>query len=209
MARTLGPLLVLTIVVASGCIGVFGGPGTTTPAAGPANGSADDSAETSLAAPASDSTGTPAVTPTGVSTATANRSYTLFSGGSPRSNASLGPSTFVAGQPVTVPVTIDNREGQRTNYTTVVQIVRLDRTGSDASGTERRVLDRFTTSLAAGESRTTTRTVVPNMTGQGLLLTFLLYKSDPPATPTTGNAHQYFANPITVNSSQQTNRPSS
>jgi hypothetical protein len=205
MARILGPLLVLTMVVASGCTGVFGGPGTTTPAAEPANGSM----ETSSAASTGASTGTPATTPAGGSTVTANRSYTLFSGGSPRSNTSRGPGTFVAGQPMTVSVTIDNREGQRTNYTTVVQLVRLNGTGSDASVTERRMLDRFTTGLAAGESRTTTRTVVPNMTGQRLLLTFLLYKSDPPATPTTGNAYQYFGIPITVNSSQQTNRPSS
>lgn len=203
MARILGSLLVLTIVVASGCTGVFGGPGTTTPAAGPANGSVGTSSAASTG-----STGTSAATPAGGSTVTANRSYTLFTGGSPRSNASPGPRTFVAGQPVTVSVTIDNKEGQRTNYTTVVQIVRLNGTGSDASVTERRILDRFTTGLAAGESRTTTRTVVPNMTGQKLLLTFLLYKSDPPATPTTGNAYQYFGIPITVNSSQQTNRPS-
>lgn len=188
MARTTGLLLVVVMVLVAGCTGVFGGQETTTGAATPTATAAD-------APRAGMGTSAATATPTG------NRSYTLFSGGNPRSNASLGPRTFAAGEPLTVDVSITNRQNRRTNYTTVIQLAQLNGTASAAAVAERRQLDRFTSSLESGERRTVTRTVTPNMTGQQLFLWFLLYESDPPATPTTGNAAMYFGVPISVNSS--------
>lgn len=211
MVRTTSLLLVVAMVLAAGCTGVFGGQGTTTDTATSTVAGTDVPVETATdtATPASTSplTATGASTPTAPSTATsastsANaQSYTLFSGGSPRSNTSLGSRTFVAGEPLMVDVSITNRKNRRINYTTVVQLARINGTGPDAAITERRQLDRFTTSLEPGANRTVTRTVTPNMTGDELLLWFLLYESDPPATPTTGNAAMYFGVPITVNGS--------
>jgi hypothetical protein len=203
MARTTGLLLVVMIVLVAGCAGVFGGQETTTPTATPTTTPTDTPTKTATdtSTSVSTSTSTPASTNT--------KSYTLFSGGDPRSNASLGPRTFVEGKPLTVNVSITNGKNRRVNYTTVIQLVRFNGTGPNAAITERRRLDQFTTSLESGANRTVTRTVTPNTTGQELLLMFLLYKSDPPATPTSSNSHMYFATPISVNSSsQQASRPS-
>jgi hypothetical protein len=213
MTRTTGLLLVVAMVLVAGCAGVLGGQETTTGTATPAGtdapaATAADASE-STAIPASTSlstaTGTSASTATATAaptaTATNNRSYTLFSGGNPRSNASLGPRTFAAGDPLTVDVNVTNGKNRRANYTTVIQIARFNGTGPDAAVTERRQLDQFTSSLEPGENRTMTRTVTPNMTGQRLSLWFLLYESDPPATPTSGNSAMYFGVPITVNNS--------
>jgi pyruvate/2-oxoglutarate dehydrogenase complex dihydrolipoamide acyltransferase (E2) component len=211
MARTTGLFLVVMMVLVAGCTGVFGGQETTTGATiptpagtdAPAATAADTSASTSP--PESTDAGTPTATPastaTSASTAANVQSYTLFNGGNPRSNTSLGPQTFVAGEPLAVNVSIANRKNRRINYTTVIQLARINGTGPDAAITERQRLGQFTTSLEPGTNRTVTRTVTPNMTGQKLFLWFLLYESDPPATPTTANAEMYFGVPITVNGS--------
>lgn len=180
------------MVLVAGCAG-FGGQETATPAPTPTTGSTDSSGPTD----------SPAGAVSNEPTAAANRSYTLFRGGISGSEAGPGSRAFVEGEPLTTTLNITNRESQRINYTAVIQLVRFNRTGSNATVVDRRTLDRSTATVGVGEKRTITPTVTPNMTGQELLLSFLLYESDPPATPTTGNSYKYFGVPITVNSSQQ------
>jgi hypothetical protein len=195
MPRRTVLLLVLTMVVMSGCAGVFGGQDTAT--------------TVTLSGSADTPTDTPVTTPTETPMSMNGQPYTLFAGGIAGSEARRGSRGFVRGTPVTMNISITNNEGQRMNYTTVIQLVRLSGTGSNASIAERRPLGRFTTSLEAGENRTVTRTVTLNMTGQDLLLVALLYKSDPPATPTLDTANNYLAVPVNVTGPpQQTNRPS-
>jgi hypothetical protein len=197
MPRPAALLLVLTMVVVSGCAGIIGGQDTATPTVEPTSGS--------TVAP----TDTPATTPTETPMSMNDQPYTLFTGSIAGGEARRGSRAFVRENPVTMNISITNNEGQRMNYTTVIQLVRLSGTGSNASIAERRLLDQFTTSLEAGENRTVTRTITPNMTGQNLLLVALLYKSDPSATPTLDTANNYLAVPVNVTGPpQQTNRPS-
>ncbi|WP_434529996.1 DUF1616 domain-containing protein (plasmid) [Haloarcula sp. NS06] len=58
------------------------------------------------------------------------------------------------------------------------QVIRTDR------------LQDFEKRLKSNETWRHTHTVTPRLTGDRLRLTYLLYRGDPPATPTTGNAYR-------------------
>ena len=89
-----------------------------------------------------------------------------------------------ASQPYTLEV--QNHEGEATNYTVVTQLQRLNDAGEVVGRSE---LTRYR-SPTVPENRTWQRQhrITPNVTGERLQLTYLLYEGDPPQNPTTRNA---------------------
>jgi uncharacterized membrane protein len=83
-----------------------------------------------------------------------------------------GTQELVVGADNTVSLTLENHEGDSTEYRVVVRLQRVD------SGTvvESERLDDFRVSLAAGETGVHERTLAPTMTGEGLRLQVLVYK---------------------------------
>ncbi|SFR67067.1 DUF1616 domain-containing protein [Halogeometricum limi] len=95
---------------------------------------------------------------------------------------------LVNGEPQTYVVGVGNHEGQRETYTVVVTLQ-----SDEASGTtpvERRELDRFEVAVGANQTEHTRHTVEPTVTGEGLRLTYLLYRETVPPNPSPANAYR-------------------
>ena len=98
------------------------------------------------------------------------------------------PQEFVAGEGQSLVVAIENHEHETVEYTVVVQLERVEDDRSTV--TEREELDRFSTTLANGESERTDHEVAPTTTGEDLRLVYLLYTDEPPEEPTRENAYR-------------------
>ena len=96
------------------------------------------------------------------------------------------PETLDGDAPALV-VRVENREGETRTYTVVAQ---LQRVAADGTVTERRRLTAFERTLGPGETWTTRHRPDPSTTGTDLRLTYLLYRGDPPSTPTRQNAYR-------------------
>ena len=96
------------------------------------------------------------------------------------------PHEFESGESQPLYVSIANREGEETRYTTVVTL----------NGEE---IDRFRTTVGPGVTKRVRRPVTLNQPGERQKLTFLLYKGDPPDDPTPANAYRKSRLFVTVN----------
>ncbi|WP_071932800.1 DUF1616 domain-containing protein [Halodesulfurarchaeum formicicum] len=83
-----------------------------------------------------------------------------------------GTQTMATGADSTVSLTIENHEGDPTDYRTVVRLQRVE--NGTVLGSER--LDNFSVSLASEEIGVYERSLNPTMTGERLRLQVLVYK---------------------------------
>lgn len=98
------------------------------------------------------------------------------------------PAELTVGEPSELLVDVENHEGDRTAYTVVVQ---LQRVGDDGEAVEeRRELERFQRTVPPGEQWRHRHTVTASAPGDQQRLTYLLYRGEPPAQPTTRNAYR-------------------
>lgn len=97
------------------------------------------------------------------------------------------PTTFTAGEGQSLVVSIENHERETVSYTVVNQLEALD--GDETVEIEE--LDQFSTELDHGESWQNEHTVVPDLVGEDLRLSYLLYLGDPPTEPTQENADEH------------------
>ncbi|MFC4451588.1 DUF1616 domain-containing protein [Halorussus aquaticus] len=117
--------------------------------------------------------------------------YLLSSTGDGQLTAEEYPTEFVRGESKRLTVGVTNHEGERTNYTVVVELQRVAGNGSaNATVVERRDLHRFRTVLGPNETWQHRHTVTPTMTGPNLRLQYLLYRGEPPADPRVANAYE-------------------
>jgi uncharacterized membrane protein len=100
------------------------------------------------------------------------------------------PEEFTFRQPKSLLVGIENHEERRVNYTVVVALQRVDERANRTRVTDQRELDRFSHTLAPGESVRRARSISPTLVGSDLRLTFLLYRGVPPQNPTISNAYR-------------------
>jgi uncharacterized membrane protein len=101
------------------------------------------------------------------------------------------PETFESGESRPIIVELTNREGERTDYSVVVELQRVRQgDGGGAKVVEDRQLATFTPTVESGETWRTTHEVTPTMTGEDLRLTYLVYEGDPPDDPTAANAYR-------------------
>ena len=100
------------------------------------------------------------------------------------------PTEFTAGEERSLVVGIGNQEHEPVDYTVVTSIQRVEVQNNTSRVLESNELRRFEASLEHNETWREPHTVAPEMTGERLRLTYLLYRGDPPANPTTGNAYR-------------------
>ena len=112
------------------------------------------------------------------------------------------------GTPATIHLLVHNREGKPINYTVIIQIRRLTSSeGTGANAPTRRTVATPTVTVPAGEHTFVTPTITIDETG-AYELTYLLYKSDPPRSPTEETAVSPFYGRLDVVDSAPTS-PSS
>lgn len=102
------------------------------------------------------------------------------------------PRNFERGQSRPLVVELTNHEGERTSYSVVVELQRVEQT-DDGGGKvlQERRLATFTPTVGADRTWRTVHDVTPAMTGEDLRLVYLVYRGDPPDDPTTENAYRH------------------
>lgn len=100
------------------------------------------------------------------------------------------PTEFVVGEPGSLVVGVENREGEPASYTVVSEIQRVRVENNSTAVLKSEPLLRFSPTVGANETWRRQHEVAPTMTGDRLRLTYLLYRGDPPSDPTTANAYR-------------------
>ncbi|WEL20603.1 Membrane associated protein with extracellular Ig-like domain [Halorhabdus sp. BNX81] len=121
------------------------------------------------------------------------------------------PTNFTVGEPQSLIVGVSNHEHERTDYTVVVELQNVTlltnesaqvdrirqnatRSGAVSIHVDRTVeLDRFTVPLSHNETWHHEHAVTPPFAGDDLRLTYLVYRGDPPADPSTKSAYRWLA----------------
>lgn len=104
------------------------------------------------------------------------------------STASEYPSQIALGSSRTVQVTIGNHEGQDLNYTVVVVAQRIK--NGNVLATAR--IDRFRSRVVAGETLERPHEMSPTLVGDGIRVSYLLYRGEAPveSNPRPENAYR-------------------
>jgi uncharacterized membrane protein len=97
------------------------------------------------------------------------------------------PDDLTVGESTTLSYTITNREKRPADYVVLVQLVEIDDDGDTLRRTQ---LRRFEERLRPDETKRLRHTVTPTVEGDGLRLTYLLYRSEPPARPSSDSAYR-------------------
>jgi uncharacterized membrane protein len=97
------------------------------------------------------------------------------------------PREFTAGEGQPLVVGVENHERETVAYTVVVLLEALE--GDETVEAEE--LDRFGLELDHGERERGEHTVTPELVGEELRLSYLLYAGEPPAEPTQENAYEH------------------
>jgi len=103
-----------------------------------------------------------------------------------------------ADEPTPLVLGIENQEGERVEYDIVIALQRVSTEGSDPVVKETKVLDTFEQSVSANEMEYVNHTVRPDMTGEPLRLTYLVYKEEPSSELSTDAAYRYAYRWVTV-----------
>jgi len=101
------------------------------------------------------------------------------------------PSDLVASESQPLTVGVRNHEHERTSYTVVTELQRIDSADGSTTVVEEERLDSYSVTLAANETARQERVLTPTLTGDRLRMVFLLYRSDPPTDPRVDNAYRW------------------
>lgn len=112
---------------------------------------------------------------TSLSLATENESGDLVSGSFPSEIDTDEERELVA--------VVENAEGERTSYTLLVELQRVDDGDGTTEVTERTELHRFTPEIEDGERWERSHAIRPEEPGDDLRLTYSLYRGDAPSDP--------------------------
>jgi uncharacterized membrane protein len=96
----------------------------------------------------------------------------------------------VQGERVNVTLSVENREGRPMEYTAVVVLERVRSVGGDAAVVERNELERASLAVPDGERRTRALSPEPEMLGDDLRLSVLLFEGEAPGTATPAGADE-------------------
>ena len=100
------------------------------------------------------------------------------------------PTEFTRGERKQLYVGIGNHEHETLNYTVVAELHRVQVQNNSTQVLERQELRRFQTRLGANETWQRNHTITPQLTGERLRVTYLLYKGNAPANPTVNNSYR-------------------
>jgi len=106
--------------------------------------------------------------------------------------------SFTRGEATPVTVVVSNHERRVTQYTVVAALQQVTYNGSARTVWYSKRLDQRSLSVGANQTRRETFRVRPARSGSRLRLVFLLYRGDPPAELTVGNAYRVLDLGITV-----------
>ena len=101
------------------------------------------------------------------------------------------PSDLVASESQPLTVGVRNHEHERTSYTVVTELQRIDSADGSTTVVEEERLDSYSVTLAANETARQERVLTPTLTGDRLRMVFLLYRGDPPTDPRVDNAYRW------------------
>ena len=107
-------------------------------------------------------------------------------------------SSFPAGETTPVDVVLANHEGERTNYTVVAVLQRVDESGEGVRVRESEVVGRESVAVGDGERVRHSVDVQPSTTGEDLRLMLLLYRGEPPSDPGADSAYRILRLDVTV-----------
>ncbi|MFC7127949.1 DUF1616 domain-containing protein [Haloferax chudinovii] len=137
--------------------------------------------------------------------AVASLSYALVAPGTGESYSSLSlltrdaggefvaadyPESLTVGQQTALFVSVENDEGEATNYALVAELQRVERVNGETTVVERQALGSRTETVEDGETWRTRHNFAPALTGEDLRLTYYLYEGDAPAEPSTDTAYR-------------------
>jgi uncharacterized membrane protein len=105
------------------------------------------------------------------------------------------PDNVTKGTAVPLVSSVENHGGEATNYTVVVQLQRVNDSGTVL---ERRELTRYGARVGAGETWNHEHVVAPSLTGENLRVVYLLYEGEPPEKPRASNALRHLHFWVTV-----------
>ncbi|KOX93154.1 DUF1616 domain-containing protein [Haloarcula rubripromontorii] len=100
------------------------------------------------------------------------------------------PTEFRQGEGRSLVVGIGNQEHERTAYTIIAELQRVERVGNETQVRERSELRRFQPTLGHNETWQRQHEVTPMMTGDRLRLQYLLYRGSPPETVGQSTAYR-------------------
>ncbi|SEP29858.1 Uncharacterized membrane protein [Halogranum amylolyticum] len=100
------------------------------------------------------------------------------------------PTEFTRGESKQLYVGIGNHEHEAVNYTIVTELQRVQIQNNSTQVVERQGVRRFQTQLQDNETWHRKHNVTPQLTGERLRLTYLMYKGQPPANPTVNNSYR-------------------
>ena len=100
------------------------------------------------------------------------------------------PTQFQQGEGRSLIVGIGNQEHERTEYTVIAELQRVERVDNETRIRERSELRRFQPTLGHNETWQRQHEVTPRMAGDGLRLQYLLYRGSPPETVDQSTAYR-------------------
>ncbi|MFB6164387.1 MAG: DUF1616 domain-containing protein [Haloarculaceae archaeon] len=100
------------------------------------------------------------------------------------------PSSVQIGQPQPLVLGLHNAEGRTVEYDVVIQIQRVERSGTAVTVRNRSALRRLSATVPNGQTTYVEHRVTPDELGDDLRLTYLVYRGDVPAHPTSANAYR-------------------
>lgn len=107
-------------------------------------------------------------------------------------------SSFLPDETTPLEVVLTNQEGERTNYTVVAVLQRIDEGGEGIEVRESSVVGRESFAVGDGERVRRSIDVRPSTTGDDLRLMLLLYRGEPPADPGADTAYRTLRLDVTV-----------
>ena len=111
-------------------------------------------------------------------------------------------TNLTRGEATNLTLTVENQEGNQTNYTAVAVLERVETNNGSVTVLERSELDRASLTVPDGETQNQTLTANPEMLGEDLRLNVLVYEGEPPArvAPETADKHLFLWVDVTESS---------
>lgn len=101
------------------------------------------------------------------------------------------PDQLAPGESAELVLAVENEEGERTDYTVVVVLERVDGDGNSASAATVDELNRFEVGVDDGVRAYVEHEVTPTATGENLRINYLLYRGEAPPDPNTETAYRH------------------
>lgn len=100
------------------------------------------------------------------------------------------PDVLTQGESETMHLVVDNHEGEYVTYTVVVELQRVRSMSGSPTVMETEELARMEGEVAPSDRWQADHDIEPTMAGEDLRLTYMVYKGEPPANPTTEDAYR-------------------